>query len=144
MAHTRHQTVTRVAPKGAKRSTAKNSDLKQAAHQGKAPVKDARNAQSGFAAVPASVATLPPGEGPPMSSAPTPAGRGSAKKSNGTKKNSASVGTTSNSSSASSSQAGGSAQAIAPVAKVIPQQGSKGGAGRRTSAKHRARKAKRG
>jgi hypothetical protein len=71
MARTRHQTVTRVAPKAGKRSAAKNSDLKQAAHQGKAPVKDARNAQAGYTAVPASVAALTPGSGPQMSSAST-------------------------------------------------------------------------
>lgn len=136
MAHTRHQTVTRVAPKAGNRSGAKNSNLKQAAHKGKAPVKDAQNAQSGYTAVPASVATLPPGEGPPMSSTSPPAGRGSKRSAaKSTRKNSTSTGSTA--ATASSSQ-NGSAQTTQPAAKVVPQKGKKGGAG--TKRRHKARR----
>lgn len=76
MARTRHKTVTKVASKNAKGRKAKNSNLKQAAHGGAPAVADARTAQSGYAAVPVSIATMPPGEGPPMSSATPSAGRG--------------------------------------------------------------------
>jgi hypothetical protein len=132
MARTRHQTVIRVAPKGqaGKQGVAKNSDLKQAAHQGKAAVKSPRTAQSGYTAVPASVATMPPGEGPPMSSTPPSVARGHSK-SNRTRKNSTSQGPVSTSSS------GASAQAVQPPAAVVAQQGSKRGS--RASAKQRGR-----
>jgi hypothetical protein len=56
---------------------AKNSSLRQGTHKGKAPVSDARNALASYTVDPVSAATLLPGQGPPMSSTPLPAGRGS-------------------------------------------------------------------
>jgi hypothetical protein len=126
MAKTKHQTVTKVAPKaGGKATSGKNSDLKQAAHQGKAPVKDAKNAQPGYAAVPASVATLPPWEGPSMSSTPTTAARGRSKSARGGK---------------STASSGASAQVTQPAATVVQQQGSKTGGGKTSKRRGRAAK----
>ncbi len=48
--------------------SAKNSDLKSGAHQGRTAKNDPKKAPPGFVVVPASVATLPPGLGPPMPS----------------------------------------------------------------------------
>jgi hypothetical protein len=63
---------------GKRRGKAKNSVLRQAAPKGRAPVSSPRSAQSGNAVVPVSTIALPPGEGPPMSSTPSSAGRGGA------------------------------------------------------------------
>lgn len=121
MAKTRHQTVVKAGGPGVAKSNAKNSDLKQAAHQGKAPVKTPRIAPPGFAAVPVSVATMPPGEGPPMSSTPSPVGRGGSKPK----------------SKATGSRA--SAQAIQAAAPVVSQQGGVAGGAQKNAAKSRSR-----
>lgn len=83
MARTRHKTVQKIAPP-VTGSTAKNSDLKQAAHKGAPPVKDPKSAPKGYTAVPVSTTALTPGEGPSQP-ANSPASRGGRKGKKGAK-----------------------------------------------------------
>lgn len=127
MARTRHQTVVSVRGGRGSSRTAKNANLKQAAHKGAAPVTDPRSAQSGYAAVPVSTATMPPGEGPPMSSASPSVARSSR---NSRAKNSTSKGPISKTAATPSAQT-----TLGPSAVVA--QG--GGRGKKTAAKSRSR-----
>lgn len=81
MARTKHKIVIATAAysagRRAKKRRAKNRDLAKASSTGRRAVQNAGNAQPGYAPVPASVAALPPGLGPPMSSIPESGGRGS-------------------------------------------------------------------
>lgn len=113
MARTRHKHVTKVVARlPMKQGSAKNSDLKTAAHQGAAPVANPKNAPSGYSVVPTSIATMPPGAGPLMSSDQPPVGRG--RGSNRSAKNSTSKGVT-----ASSSNSAPGAYAIQGAAKDV-------------------------
>lgn len=58
---------------------ASNKKLRRGAHKGTRPVRVPNN-PPGWAAVPASISTLPPGLGPAMGATPDPADRASKKK----------------------------------------------------------------